>query len=155
THAPAVEAIVRRYSAAPMFYAKLKFESLSTLTVRQQGDAQAGAPRSKLFAFCAIGNPSAFFDDLREWGLPAVGHTSFPDHHKYSNADVERIEAQARATGADALVCTAKDAMNLHGLAFRTLPLWVCNVSLDVRDADGFWRAAGEILSRRRPEIAL
>ncbi len=154
-HAPAVEAIVRRHSSAPIYYATLKSREVIALEGTNPGGATSEPPRNNLFAFSAIGNPAAFVDNLREWGLQIVGHASFPDHHKYSQADIERLEAQARAAGADALICTKKDEMNLRGVAFRTLPVWVCSASLEVRDADGFWFTAAEILSRKRPEITL
>jgi tetraacyldisaccharide 4'-kinase len=154
-HAPAVETILRRHSTAPIFYAKLKFRGLSTLIAQQKGEPQVSPPRSKLLAFSAIGNPAAFFDNLREWGLPIVGNAVFPDHHKFSRIDVERLDARARASGADALICTKKDVMNLDGVQNPTLPVWVCNASLEVHEPDEFWRVANAILKRRRPEIAL
>ncbi len=154
-HSPAVEAIVRRHSSAPIYYATLKGREVTALEGSNHGVATLEPPRNNLFAFSAIGNPAAFFDNLHEWGLQIVGHASFPDHHKYSRADVDRLEARGRAAGADALICTRKDEMNLHGVAFRTLPVWVCSASLEVHDADGFWVTASEILSRKRPEFAL
>jgi tetraacyldisaccharide 4'-kinase len=154
-HAPAVETIVRRHSSAPIFYSTIKLRSLTTAVAQQQGDPRVDPPRSALFAFSAIGNPTAFFDNMREWGLPVVGHAAFPDHHKFSRADIEGIEIQARTASADALVCSKKDVMNLGGVGTGGLPIWVCNVSLEMKDYEDFWRAAGEILRCKRPEFAL
>ena len=155
THAPAIESIVRRYSAAPIHYATLNFRGLTTLISTPHGDTYTPTPRTKFFAFGAIGNPGAFFVNLREWGIPLVGHAAFPDHHRYSPGDLEYLEVQARAAGANALVCTKKDVMNLQGVVIRSFPVWVCNASLEMNDSQSFWRNAAEILKRKRPEIVL
>lgn len=153
SRAPAVAAVIRRYSSAPIFSATMKFDGLTAAIVREKDSPIAAPVRGKPYAFAAIGNPSAFFDNLREWGVQVVGHTSFPDHHKFSRADIARLEAKARAAGADSLVCTKKDIFNLRDAGTPALPVWTCNASLEVHDADAFWRTAQEILKRRRPEI--
>ena len=49
---------------------------------------ESGWRGAKYFAFCGIGNPAAFFDDLRDWGFSVVGQRSFADHHRYSAAEM-------------------------------------------------------------------
>ncbi len=70
-----------------------------------------------VFAFAGIGNPKAFFDDLgragSRTGMEVAGTLAFPDHHRYSAADLERIRQRARRAGAKALVTTEKDSLNL------------------------------------------
>jgi tetraacyldisaccharide 4'-kinase len=153
SRAPAVAAVIRRYSSAPIFSATMKFDGL-TMAVAREKDVPVIAPvRSMFYAFAAIGNPAAFFENLREWNVPVVGHFPFPDHHKFSRANIARLEAKGRAAGADSLVCTKKDIFNLRDAGTPALPVWTCNASLEVHDADAFWRTAMEILKRRRPEI--
>ena len=45
----------------------------------------------EITAFAGIGNPSNFFDLLRENNLNIKETFSFPDHHKYSKNDFEKI----------------------------------------------------------------
>lgn len=72
-------------------------------------------PTRKVAAFCGIGSPAAFWRTLEELGLEIVHRAVFRDHHKYS---AEELEAFARASGAEVLVTTEKDMMNLPpGLA--------------------------------------
>ena len=79
-----------------------------------------------LFAFCALGHPEAFFADLLVAGVPWNGTQAFRDHQALGPADLKRLEAQARAAGAQGLVCTEKDAVKLSLNATPTqLPLWV------------------------------
>jgi len=69
----------------------------------------AGRP---LFAFAGIGRPEKFFASVAELGGTMVGTESFPDHHVYSDADAERLLAEADQHAAD-LVTTAKDYVKL------------------------------------------
>ncbi|WP_198006474.1 tetraacyldisaccharide 4'-kinase, partial [Cyanobium sp. PCC 7001] len=66
-----------------------------------------------LLAFCGIGLPRKFFTALRQAGLQVVGTESFPDHHPYAQADLERLVALAQARGGATLVTTVKDWQRL------------------------------------------
>jgi tetraacyldisaccharide 4'-kinase len=65
------------------------------------------------FAFCGIGNPQAFFNDLSHWHVSVAGQGMFRDHHRYTRADLRRLEKAAQSAGAVAFVTTEKDAENL------------------------------------------
>lgn len=76
------------------------------------------------FAFCALGNPDNFFEQLRYEIFHLRATRKFPDHHRYTQKDVAEIEAEARKTGAKILLTTAKDAVKLSNLKFE-LPCFV------------------------------
>jgi tetraacyldisaccharide-1-P 4'-kinase len=49
---------------------------------------------------------------------------AFPDHHWYTTNDLERVTEAVRATGADLVVTTAKDAVRLpRQTAWAVLPM--------------------------------
>jgi tetraacyldisaccharide 4'-kinase len=77
------------------------------------------------FAFCGIGNPQAFFDDLSRWHVPVAGQSIFRDHHRYKAADLSRLEKSAQSAGAIAFVTTEKDAQNLVGAGVPAIPVFV------------------------------
>ncbi|MHC4988916.1 MAG: tetraacyldisaccharide 4'-kinase [Planctomycetota bacterium] len=64
---------------------------------------------SKVYAFCGIGNPEAFFDSLKRNNIDLCGTKMFDDHHAYTAADVEQIFTDANACGATVILCTQKD----------------------------------------------
>jgi len=149
THAPALEAVVRRYSQAPIFYAQATLVDIQPF---ERSRVPAGAGEwlgKKVFLFCGLGNPPAFFADARNWGMEVVGQLVFPDHHYFTERDADEIERRARAVGAEALLCTEKDVFNLRDVAFQNLPLFVSRVSLEITDADSFWQTAREVLGRK------
>jgi tetraacyldisaccharide 4'-kinase len=82
-------------------------------------------------AFCGIGNPAAFFDDLSRWQVPIVEKKVFPDHHKYSSIELEQLQAHSVACGAAGLVTTEKDAENLPSLNV-CFPIWIAVIDLVV-----------------------
>jgi tetraacyldisaccharide 4'-kinase len=155
THAPAIEAVVRRYCSAPIFYATLRLDGISRADEPGTVVAVDVWRPLRFFAYCGIGNPASFFGSLREWGVSVAGTARFPDHHIYSSGDRERIESDAKSAGADALLCTEKDFFNF-GAAWRgALPVFYARVSIEMQNADAFWTAAEEILAERRPGISL
>ncbi|HKN74329.1 MAG TPA: tetraacyldisaccharide 4'-kinase [Candidatus Acidoferrum sp.] len=77
------------------------------------------------FAFCGIGNPQAFFNDLSHWHVPVAGESIFRDHHRYSAVDLQRLEKSAQGAGAIAFVTTEKDAKNLADGCSTAIPIFV------------------------------
>lgn len=80
------------------------------------------------FAFCGIGNPQAFFNDLSHWHVPVAGQSIFRDHHRYTASDLRRLEESAQSAGAIAFVTTEKDAENLGGVGTPALPIFVAAI---------------------------
>jgi tetraacyldisaccharide 4'-kinase len=152
-HAPAVETIVRRYTDAPIFYAQTKLEGLS----RAVGTVSTPEPKwatKKLFAFCAIGNHAAFFEDLHHWGLHVTGTASFRDHHHYSQRDADELERRALESEAEALVCTEKDVFNLAHVQFPRLPVCYAKISLQLGKADEFMETLTNLVRDKRSQAA-
>ena len=93
------------------------------------------------YAFCGIGNPRAFFQDLKNWNLPVSLTSEFPDHHKYDSRDAKELEAAARAAGAKAFLTTEKDAQNLASIQFTELPVFIVVIDLEISQRDAFLAA--------------
>jgi len=70
-------------------------------------------------AFCGLGNPRAFWQTLEELEIQVAFRWAFSDHHHYRPAELERLAKQAAHFGAEALVTTEKDMINLcdHALS--------------------------------------
>lgn len=101
------------------------------------------------FAFCGIGNPRAFFADLRRSGAFLAGTLNFRDHHRYTGSDAARLTQAARKSGATAFLTTEKDARNLSGVSFE-LPVYVCAIEVQIGREDEFLAAIHSVAGRRR-----
>ena len=150
SHARAVEATVRRSTHAPIFYAQVECEDILPFMGNVPQQSEVDWREKKLFAFSAVGNPAAFFSDLRRWGMQLAGQASYRDHHWYTRRDVEQLERRAQAAGAQAFICTEKDLFNLAGIPFQVLPALYCRVALKISEADKFWQAILATVERRR-----
>ncbi len=153
-HAAAIEAVVRRHTQAPIFYAQTQLESIRRVANSKVEAGPTDWLGKKLFAFCAIGNSSAFFNDLRRWAGNVVGQVAFRDHHRYSPRDAERIERKAIAAGAQALMCTEKDVYNLGNVVFDALPLYSCAITLSISGAEEFWQKLIGTAQQKRARVA-
>jgi len=104
-------------------------------------------------AFCGIGNPGGFFDDLRRWHVPVAEQKSFSDHHKYSPWELERLQSRAEACRAVGLVTTEKDAENLPDANLR-LPIWIAVIDLVFTAESELLAAIDRKLAARRGAAA-
>jgi len=90
------------------------------------------------FAFCGIGNPAAFFEDLIRWNVVLAGERSFRDHHSYSASDLESLKREALRAGAMGFVTTEKDACNISDAKSASLPIYVAVIELSLSSASEF-----------------
>ena len=139
SRAPAVEAAIRRETDTPIFYARPWLDSVRLASNDTEIEIK-GARQRKWFAFCGIGNPSAFVSDLREWDFQICGPRFFRDHHRYTQQELDDIAKQARAAGADGLVCTEKDRFNLPKMQSPPMDIAYCQISMQFDKAEEFWR---------------
>ncbi len=66
-------------------------------------------------------------------GAPPAHHLRYDDHHAYTPADRDFIDAEARRRGAAHVLCTAKDAVKLAGAG--AIPLWTFDTTLAFGEA--------------------
>jgi tetraacyldisaccharide 4'-kinase len=110
----------------------------------RRGIRVAGAS-ARPIAFCGIGKPKRFFEQLRAQGIKTAAEIEFRDHHRYSDADVRRLTQMMKSESADGFVTTAKDEINLGKRAAGIQPLAVAEVAMELLDAE---RAMSTILSK-------
>ncbi|HEX3160534.1 MAG TPA: tetraacyldisaccharide 4'-kinase [Gemmatimonadaceae bacterium] len=125
--AAAVQAAQRAAAHTPVGVVRLAPGHLQRVgsTERQALGALRGM---SVLAVSAIGDPSAFVRQLTALGARVVPVT-FPDHHRFTPADVRRVERDGDA--ADLVVCTLKDAVKLEPLwAAVQRPLWYVSQSV-------------------------
>jgi tetraacyldisaccharide 4'-kinase len=109
---------------------------------------EGGLSGAAVLAIAAVGNPEAFFAQLRRAGA-TVDARAFPDHHRFTRDEARSLAARAPRNGM--AVCTLKDAVKLAPLWPADAPaLWY--VSQPVRvgwGAEKFERLMDALLARR------
>ncbi len=130
-----IEGEIRRHNEkCDIVIAKNKTSRIVELGVFLRGDKlDTVKPNGKAFAFCALGNPDSFFDQLRNEGFNLTAANTFSDHHSYTKHDVITIVTAAKESSAEILFTTAKDAVKLAGFEFE-LPCYVVESKLTFDD---------------------
>ena len=137
-----VRAAVEAHAGAiPVLAARLRLSRVRTGQGWQAADALAGR---RLFAFAGVGRPEAFAALLEEAGVELAGSRWFPDHHRYTTAELASLAATAAAVGAT-LVTTGKDAVKLPADA----PVW--ETEAEMEPVDGSWDRLWELLPGGAP----
>lgn len=117
----AADAIVRTASRAgkPVF--------VSSIQPRPQPDF-AG---KRVLAYAGIADPNKFYRTVEELGGEVVVKRSFPDHHHFSDEDVQNVMDDAAKF--DLLpVTTAKDAVRLTGHYGASAPLLAASLVIEI-----------------------
>ncbi len=91
----------------------------------------------RVFAFCGVGNPNSFFDQIKKFGVSLTATQTYPDHHRYSSKDLGILTELASESGATALITTAKDAVKLSNLKFQ-IPCFVVEIETVIDNAEAF-----------------
>ncbi len=117
---PALREEIRRLTGnAPIFASRMRPSH-----IRKLNEPFNKSPEPPLAAFCAIGNPRSFFNQIEH---EVVLEKSFTDHHRYSQRDIDVLVEEAVRAGARSLITTAKDAVKLQPLSFP-LPCYVLEI---------------------------
>jgi tetraacyldisaccharide 4'-kinase len=134
----------------PVFFSETRVTGMRSVGGRCEGPGYLKG--AAVLAFCALGDPQAFWDTLERLGADVKGREAFPDHYFYKAADLARLLALARATGAQALVTTAKDVVKIEPLSIdltlrgrdASLPVWV--LEIEAMPERGLWNLLGSRL---------
>jgi tetraacyldisaccharide 4'-kinase len=108
--------------AAPQFAMRLAGQRFHSLSDAQQRCDAGDLLGKRLYAMAGIGDPARFFAQLEALGLDFEAHP-FPDHHRYSAADIAFADDGV-------LLMTEKDAVKCAALTAREA--WVLPVDAQI-----------------------
>jgi tetraacyldisaccharide 4'-kinase len=100
----------------------------------------------KALAFCALGNPENFFEQLRREKFDIAAVKAFRDHYKYRQRDITGLEKTAKESGAEIMLTTMKDYVKLGGLHFE-IPCLAVESELVFDNEEGFRALIYDLLS--------
>ena len=109
-------------------------------------DPEKALEGKRILAVCGIGNPDAFVTTLMRCSAKNVELLAYPDHHIYTEADLEQIDRAFQAAQADLIVTTQKDEGKLEPFVVNwELPIFVLEVALVI--TEGVEKLTGVLLS--------
>ena len=89
----------------------------------------------KIVAFAGIGNPSNFFDLLKENNLNVLNEISFPDHYQFSKSDLDKLILESSNKNAT-LITTEKDYFRIDENYKNNIEC--TKVELEIKNKDKF-----------------
>lgn len=98
----------------------------------------------RLVAFCGLARPEQFFAGLKKLGMDLAASIVFPDHHRYTQTDIDRLIQTLGKTGADGFISTEKDAINLGPLVKQLRSFETASLELELEDTE---QRIGELLN--------
>jgi len=116
--------IYNKNKNAKIFYSKYKPVDINRFKDKQ------------IYAFSGIGNPSNFFDLLRENNLNLIGTNSFPDHYNFTKSDLEILIKKINSEKNQILLTTEKDYFRIHD-NFKTHFQYL-KIELEIENKDNF-----------------
>lgn len=96
----------------------------------------------KIAAFCGIAMPGSFRSLIEELEGEVVFFKDFPDHHRYTAADVDYLKGKSREVSPDIVLTTDKDRVKLGKAEFPGLFTLRINMTIDNPEFPG-WLMAG------------
>ncbi|MGA2098929.1 MAG: tetraacyldisaccharide 4'-kinase [Candidatus Acidiferrum sp.] len=130
-----------------IFYAQTRLLGFRRLGGENKLNYLGEIGQGPFFAFCGIGNPRAFFDDLGRWHVPVAGQKIFRDHHHYSERDLTILMKEAQGAGAIGFVTTEKDACNIRDARGIALPIFISVIDFALTSESEFVAAVDGKLS--------
>jgi tetraacyldisaccharide 4'-kinase len=97
----------------PVFYAYHDLTELRRLDRTEERTRPTSFARRRIAVLSGIGRPQRFVSDLEHCGMVIVFRRTFPDHHRYTVDDFSEVLRAAQSAGAEAVIMTEKDAVNL------------------------------------------
>ncbi len=111
----------------------------------------AAAVRSQpIGAFCGVGNPTSFFNHLRREGFKLEFTRTFPDHHRYTQSELDDLTRTAKASGAQSLLTTAKDATKLQAFSLG-ITCSAVEIQISIDEADLLVNLIRKVISSQPP----
>ena len=118
------------------FAAPSRFGPVRWIAGGEPAGEVALVPGARVLLASGIARPAGFRAAAEGLGYEVAGHLAFPDHHAFPEASRRRIETEARAAGARAVLVTEKDAVKLQGVELA-VPLAVLPMAAEPEPA--FW----------------
>jgi tetraacyldisaccharide 4'-kinase len=122
-------ALVQEIGAERVFFTSRRILGFFT------ADGRATDPPRRPFLLSGIARPERFVTDATSFVGEVAGQKSFPDHHRFTTAEMDEVTTRARSRRADAIVTTEKDLIRLPFVP-DTPPVHVLRVEVTIEDEE-------------------
>lgn len=115
----------------PFYYSSFEPSELINLNESIKEDVSF-LENKKVLAFCGIAEPESFRSTLKSLNVDIKDFFIFPDHHDFSDRDLNYIRNMIRSNNIDLVITTEKDGIRLLRYLPTEFPLWVLRIRTNV-----------------------
>lgn len=90
----------------------------------------------KVCAFAGIADPESFKRTIESLGAEVVAFVRFPDHHRYTERDLEEIRRESLNHSAEVTIATEKDGIKLTGFPDFLCDIYMLRIEMEIIDRD-------------------
>jgi tetraacyldisaccharide 4'-kinase len=106
-------------------------------------------------AFCGTARPDEFFASLRAQQIELAATIAYPDHHRFSDADIKDLSNKARNAGAAFFLTTEKDlarfSVSAQAQLQQTAPLHPVPLNVAILEAEALTLRLRTLYATLRP----
>ena len=128
-------ALARRVGVGPAFSVRVDYQPLRLVT---PFGAAVEQPPNRVAILAAIARPERFVNAVRKLGYSVTREITFRDHHWFTASEIDQVQQQARAAGAEAILTTEKDAVRLAPERGGAVPVMYLPIDARIEPADAF-----------------
>ena len=135
-HCLEVEGQLRKYSSAPIVYAKSVPRDVSIVggsSVNNVKGRHAGI-------FCAIAKPHYFRATVEQLGIDVVDEFFLDDHELFDEGSLKNFAERCSKKGCDLIICTEKDSVKLRSDLVLNIPIAIVTINLQIIKGETHWR---------------
>lgn len=103
----------------------------------------------KILALAGIGDPLSFLEILKGLGAK-VEAEFFPDHHWYTEEDLEKVARRVKKEKFEFVVTTEKDMVRLEGRKNLPFALFVLEIKMKIKDKEKWEEILTETLEKNQ-----
>jgi tetraacyldisaccharide 4'-kinase len=105
---------------------------------------------ARALAFCGLGNPNAFWNTLSSIGVTPIERYTWEDHHRYRPGELRLLTHRAVGIGANAMLTTEKDSINI---GFPADNVYWLEVAMEVERLDELVELIGSSVRHRVDDV--
>ncbi len=100
-------------------------------------------------AISGIAMPESFDKLLKGLGAKVLFHTTFADHHAFSQEDIDRFMKRCLDRGVDMIITTEKDAVRFPMPSEADVPVYYLRIEVKILEGEEVWERCVERISQR------
>ncbi len=120
--------ILSKYTNAKILRAEKIFDGFYDLKDQKVSISS----KAKIAAYCAIGNPQSFFENLKKLNLEIIYKRIFLDHDDVDMDEIKDFAKKAIENNAKYIVITEKDAVKLDNNINVNIPIIYLKINLEI-----------------------